>query len=106
MADDDGEYDDEEPDEPLAPEAIPAPRANPYLAGHEAAEAALLDAFAQGKLPHAVIIGGPRGIGKATLAFRLARFLLAQGEGGGDLFGGKPRSLAIEADNPVFSRVA
>lgn len=105
MVDEIDEYDDE-PDEPAAPEEVPEPRTNPYLAGHEAAEAALLEAHGQGKLPHAIILGGPRGIGKATLAFRLARFLLTQGGGGPDLFGAKPSSLAIGADSPVFSRVA
>jgi DNA polymerase III subunit delta' len=105
MADDFDEYDDE-PDEPAPPAEVPEPRANSYLAGHEAAEAALIEAHAQGKLPHAIIIGGPRGIGKATLAFRLARFLLAQGTAGADLFGGPPRALAVAEDDPVFRRVA
>src|SRR5436309_2790218 len=80
---------------PAAPEEVPEARANPYLSGHEAAEASLIEAHAQGKLPHAIIIGGPRGIGKATLAFRLARFLLSQGSGGGGLFAAPPTSLAI-----------
>jgi DNA polymerase-3 subunit delta' len=99
--------DDGEVTEATAPEAVPAPRANPYLAGHEAAEAALLEAHGQGRLPHALILGGPRGIGKATLAFRLARYLLAQGTAGPDLFAAAPPStLAVAEDNPVFSRVA
>jgi DNA polymerase III subunit delta' len=106
MADDTDRFDDDDTEAPAPPAEIPEPRANPYLAGHEAAEAALLDAYAQGKLPHAMIVGGPRGIGKATLAFRLARFLFAQGAGGPDLFGVPPSSLAVGPDNPVFSRVA
>jgi DNA polymerase-3 subunit delta' len=106
MADDGDEFDDEAA-EPPAPADVPEPRANPYLAGHEAAEAALVEAHLQGKLPHAVIIGGPRGVGKATLAFRLARFLLSQGNGGpGLLCAAPPSSLAIAADDRVFSRVA
>ena len=99
--------DDGELTEATAPAEVPEPRANPYLAGHEAAEAALLEAHGQGRLPHALVLGGPRGIGKATLAFRLARFLLAQGRGGPDLFGAAPpSSLTVAEDNPVFSRVA
>ncbi len=38
---------------------------------------ALLDAYRSGRIPHAWLIGGPPGIGKATLAFRMARFVLA-----------------------------
>jgi DNA polymerase-3 subunit delta' len=63
--------------------AIPAPRANPDLVGHEAAESALLRLFQSGRLPHALLLSGPRGIGKATLAFRFARFVLASGAGEG-----------------------
>jgi DNA polymerase-3 subunit delta' len=55
-------------------------------------------------LAHAWLICGPKGIGKATLAYRVARFVLAGG-GEGGLFGG-PDSLAIGADHPVFRRVA
>ncbi len=80
MSDDDfPERDEDEAAASDAPAEVPEPRANPELSGHEAAEAGLLEAYSAGKLPHALIIGGPRGIGKATLAFRLARFLMAQG---------------------------
>ncbi len=99
--------DDGELTEATAPEQVPEPRANPYLAGHQAAEAALLEAHERGRVPHALILGGPRGIGKATLAFRLARYLLAQGTAGPSLFAAAPPStLAVAEDNPVFSRVA
>lgn len=76
------------------------PRANPSLLGHDAAEAVFLGRWRSGRLPHAWMITGPAGIGKATLAFRIARFVLANGEGGA---GG---ALAIPADHPVFRRVA
>jgi DNA polymerase III gamma/tau subunit len=58
--------------------SAPAPRANPELFGHESAERELLRLHSLGRLPHAILLSGPRGIGKATLAFRLARFLLAK----------------------------
>ncbi|HYB55310.1 MAG TPA: DNA polymerase III subunit delta', partial [Alphaproteobacteria bacterium] len=88
----------------------PAPRANPDLFGQEEAEAALLEAFRGKRLAHAWILSGPRGIGKATLAYRFARFMLAHGakaESGG-LFGPAtpPESLALSPDHPVFRRVA
>src|SRR5262249_59313564 len=56
----------------------PHPRATNRFFGHVAAEAALLGAYRSGRMPHGVLISGPKGIGKATLAYRLARFVLAQ----------------------------
>ncbi len=38
---------------------------------------ALLDAYRSGRIPHAWLIGGAQGIGKATLAYRMAKFVLA-----------------------------
>jgi DNA polymerase III subunit delta' len=82
------------------------------LIGHETAEQAFLKAFAAGRLPHAWLISGPRGVGKATFAYRIARFLMAQpmqAEGGG-LFGGSapaaPTTLEMAPDHRVFRQVA
>jgi DNA polymerase III subunit delta' len=55
----------------------PHPRETTVFFGHAAAERALLDAYRGGRIPHAWLIGGPPGIGKATLAYRMARFVLA-----------------------------
>jgi DNA polymerase III subunit delta' len=101
---------DEEPEEdrgeaPSA-EGAPAPRENVALVGQEAAEALLLGAYNSGRLPHAWLVTGPRGIGKATLAFRFARFLFAEAGAGGGLFAAPPQSLAIDPSNSVFRRVA
>lgn len=74
------------------------------MLGHEAAETTILSAWNQGRFAHSWLISGPRGIGKATLAYRLARFVLAGG-GAGNLFG-EPDSLAIAEDDPVFRRIA
>ena len=76
---------------------LPEPRANPLLLGHEAAEATLVAAAARGRLHHAWLLVGPPGIGKATLAFRFARRLLA---------GGAFATLDVPADHPTFRRVA
>src|SRR5580658_2952694 len=78
--------------------SAPEPRANPLLLGHETAERTLLDAMHTGRMHHAWLITGPEGIGKATLAFRFARRLLAgTGESG---------ALALDREHPVFRRVA
>ena len=89
--------------------APPAPRANPDLLGHESAENALRRLFASGRMPHALLLSGPRGIGKATLAFRFARFVLAHGAGDAaprGLLGDDEGGLAVAADSGVFRRVA
>ena len=56
---------------------VPEPRENTVLLGHEDAEAVLVGAMAAGRMHHAWLITGPDGVGKATLAFRFARWLLA-----------------------------
>jgi DNA polymerase-3 subunit delta' len=91
--------------------AAPAPRSNPDLTGHEAVEAVLRQNFDAGRLPHALLLSGPRGIGKATLAFRLARYVLtAPGEGAAvDMFGAPAitgNDLAVPPESGVFRRVA
>ena len=48
-------------------------------------------------MPHAWLLTGPRGIGKATLAYRLARFALANGpDAEADLFGDAPAGLDVD----------
>jgi DNA polymerase-3 subunit delta' len=71
------------PDSEALPEAdrlgeFPHPRETHELAGHAAAEAILAQAFAGGRLHHAWLLAGRAGIGKATLAYRMARHLLAK----------------------------
>jgi DNA polymerase-3 subunit delta' len=94
------------------------PRENPDLTGHEDAETQFLDAWTAGRMHHGWLISGPKGIGKATLAYRFARFLLTHGHppeqedtgpalfGDDDIQAAGPVSLAIDPDNPVFHRIA
>ncbi|WP_298433035.1 DNA polymerase III subunit delta' [uncultured Jannaschia sp.] len=56
--------------------AFPHPRETAQLFGQDAAEAVFLDAWNTGRLHHGWLLTGPRGVGKATLAWRIARFLL------------------------------
>src|SRR5262245_63217915 len=81
-----------------------------HLIGHEDAEQAFLKAFAAGRLPHAWLISGPQGVGKATFAYRIARFLLAQPmeSDAGGLFGAPaaPTTLDMARDQRVFRQVA
>lgn len=85
-----------EPDR--APEC-PHPRETYDLTGHEAAEAEVADAWAGGRMHHAWLITGPKGVGKATLAYRIARRALgaravaAQGV------------LGADPDDPVSRRI-
>jgi DNA polymerase-3 subunit delta' len=70
----------EKPDdlpEPDRLEGMPHPREVEHLLGQEKAEHELLSAYSRGQMHHAWIFGGSAGIGKATLAYRLARFILA-----------------------------
>lgn len=84
----------------------PAPRANAELLGQEAAESTLLEAYRSGRLPHAWLLTGPRGVGKATLAYRFARFLLSGGGADSGLFSAEPAGLALDAEHPAFRQVA
>ena len=78
------------------------PRANPDLVGHEEAARTLEEAARSGRLHHAWLIAGPAGIGKATLAWRFARWLLA---GMPKPAPGQP-ALHVPPDHPVFRRIA
>src|SRR6516225_5942280 len=89
---------------PEATAGVPAPRANPELIGHESAERELRRLVEAGRLPHAILLSGPRGIGKATLAFRFARFLLANRDR--TSAPAAKSGLAIHPQTGVFHRVA
>jgi DNA polymerase-3 subunit delta' len=80
------------------------PRETTTMFGHEEAEQALLDAYRGGRLPHAWLIGGPTGIGKATLAYRMARFVLTYPDPQAPSVR-NAASLDVEAAHPVARRI-
>jgi DNA polymerase-3 subunit delta' len=99
-----------EPEADRAPGA-PHPRETNALFGQSKAETAFLEAYNTGRLHHAWLITGPHGVGKATLAWRIARFLLSQPTDAPDagMFGDTPpapTSLDIGHDTPVYRRSA
>lgn len=94
--------------EPDRVEGAPHPREAPALFGQTAAEAAFLTAYRSGRMHSGWLLTGPKGIGKATLAYRIACFLLAEEPDTGDsLFGTPPppESLALPDDHPVVRQV-
>src|SRR5450631_1642235 len=74
------------------------PREQTNLFGHEQIEADLLNAWKKGRMPHSLLLTGPKGIGRATLAFRLAKFLLSNPSEDAD-------SLAVDSGMPVVRRI-
>ena len=79
------------------------PRRRNSLLGHEKAENRLLQAYRSGRLHHAWLIGGPRGVGKATLAYRFARFLLHESAA---TLNRDAVSLDVAPDHPTARRTA
>lgn len=68
------------------------------LIGHTRQRDWFLDAMLRGRLPHGLLLQGPRGVGKATFAYHAARALFQANEG----------IATFETDNssPLFKRVA
>ena len=53
-------------------EGIPHPAENLHVIGHEETILQILQQYASGRMHHALLLTGPRGIGKTTLALRIA----------------------------------
>lgn len=85
--------------------AVKHPRENGELFGHREAETALLAAYRSGRIPHAWLIGGAQGIGKATLAYRMARFVLTHRHAQAGAVQ-HAQTLAVDPDGPVARQIA
>src|SRR5207244_6820392 len=81
------------------------PRETGVLYSQGEAEQALLGAYRSGRIPHAWLIAGPAGIGKATLAYRMARFMLAHPDPRAPVVQ-NAKSLHVPADHPAARRIA
>lgn len=93
-------------EEPDRIDGAPHPRETPQLFGQARAERGFLDAYAGGRMHHGWLLTGPRGVGKATLAWRIARFLLATPADHGGMFAPDPPDrLDISAEHPVARRI-
>jgi DNA polymerase-3 subunit delta' len=103
--------------------SIPLPRENHLLFGHAAAQAQFVQEAERGLLHHAYLMSGPKGIGKATLAYRFARYILSRGAVSrapvaADSFSlfdepalpqspiPNPQSLDMSPESPLFRRIA
>lgn len=95
---------DETPESDAAPGA-PHPRRSERLIGRHGAEAEMLAAFREGRLAHAWLIGGPEGIGKATLAWRFAKFLFVNPDPGAPAVQGA-RDLSVDPKSAAARHLA
>ncbi|KAB7615559.1 DNA polymerase III subunit delta' [Amylibacter sp. SFDW26] len=89
-------------------ENAPHPRETAVLLGQDKAQADFLTAFQSGRMHHAWLITGPRGVGKATLAWKIAKFLLAQPNDDGGMFADETPpadTLGIDPNHPVLRRL-
>ncbi|MHA1164734.1 MAG: DNA polymerase III subunit delta' [Alphaproteobacteria bacterium] len=89
--------------EPDRLEGFVHPRYATQYFGHEDAQKELLEGFTSQRLHHAWLMAGPEGVGKATLAYRFARFLLAQSSPSLDA---QAKDLSIPAGHRIFGQVA
>ena len=91
----------EEIPQPDCAPGAPHPRETPVLLGQDSAQDAFLAAYNGARMHHAWLITGPRGVGKATLAWRIAKFLLSQPEsddGQDSMFVATPAPTTLDCD--------
>jgi DNA polymerase-3 subunit delta' len=81
------------------------PRHTTSLIGHKNAETELLSAYRDSRLAHAWLIGGREGIGKATLAWRFARFVFANPDPDARAVR-EARDLHVDASHPAARLLA
>lgn len=85
------------PPEPDRVPGAPHPRETQRIIGHDHAIAEFIAAQRSGRMHHAWLLTGPRGVGKASFAWAAARWLLA---------GAESDDLTVSPDHPVARRIA
>ena len=85
-------------------DGLPLPREQSMLVGHRREELALLEAYRSGRIHHGWILGGVKGSGKATLAFRFARFVLTHPDPASRAVA-EAQDLSVDLASPVARRV-
>ncbi len=94
-------------DDELSSDALPGfphPRETLRLIGQEAAETAFLEAYRSGRMPHAWMLTGPEGVGKATFAYRAARFILAHPDPKSPAVAAA-RTLDVDPEHPTARKI-
>ena len=71
------------------------PRQTPSLIGRTLQVEKIKEAFCQNRLPQGVLLYGPKGVGKATFAYHIARYL----------FQGSKDNFKVDLETPLFKRV-
>jgi DNA polymerase-3 subunit delta' len=64
--------------EPDQLDGVPLPETRTGVVGHETARSSIMATLQASRLPGAILLHGPRGVGKATLAFDIARAVFAR----------------------------
>ena len=90
----------EPPEETDRIEGQPHPKETFHLAGQDEALTRAARAIRSGRPPQGWLISGPPGIGKATLAYRIARYVLKYGATDAG-----PADLAVPENDPVSLQI-
>ena len=77
------------------------------MIGQEHHKHVWIEALASGRMPHAWLLGGPKGIGKAGFAQRAARFLMTDGDRRAveQSKSGADRTLSVDAAHPALALI-
>ena len=93
------------------------PSNNPKLFGHTKPKDIILDNYKQGHFHNSWLITGERGIGKASIAYQIARLLLSNNNSSAPMFstmldniegsmGDKTNDLYLDPNSPIFKKIA
>ncbi|MDA9313289.1 DNA polymerase III subunit delta' [Amylibacter sp.] len=81
------------------------PRHTNVIYGHDIPQLDFLNVYNSKRLHHAWMITGPKGIGKATLSYKISKFILSQNQHNNLDNEALIKTLDISTDHPVSKRV-